>query len=381
MERYLFLLGRTPDLSVRELICCGFTAGTQLNSTLFEVSAEDEGAVIAKFNQLGGSTKLVRIVGEFGELNTEQLTEYVTAYFAQFERPTFALGEINRDSLQRINVGSIKQGLKERNISSRFIEGNREGLSAAVLSHKHVEELLVIRISDEKIIFGKTLAVQDIDEWTHRDREKPYADRKKGMLPPKVGRMMVNIGIGEAQKISQTAPRIYDPFCGTGTILMEAMEMGYEVIGSDVDMKAVAGASANLTWFAEEDELTAEFAVFQSDATRVTLDQLEEPVELLVTEPFLGKQTPNATLLPNIFRGMEKLYLGAFRQWRHILTENAVVVIIFPVAQAGKIRFSLESIIDKLATLGYTSTSDPSLYARPQAAIQRQIWTFQFKRQ
>jgi len=191
--------------------------------------------------------------------------------------------------------------------------------------------------------------------------------------------MMVNIGLGELKKVSDSAPIIYDPFCGTGTVLIEGMVMGYPVIGTDLDATAAGGTTNNLRWLQERYGLSAKFTVFQSDVSHVQEGQLDVKPNLIVTEPFLGKPKPDHDQLPNMFRGMEKLYLGAFRQWRALLADNAVITMIFPFATDGKHDFSLESIIDKIATLGYTPTSEPCLYHRPQAVIQRQVWTFQFK--
>ena len=380
MDKFIFLLGRTPELSVRELLSCQ-VEGTSIKEQLYQVErpADEEGRLIEIFNELGGSLKLLKVVGEFTDLSEEDLPTYIAAYFAQFERPTFAIGEMFRDTFAKVQPTDVKSALKERGVSSRFIDAPRDGLSAAVLLHQKVEELIVIRLDAHNTLFAKTIGVQDIDDWTRRDRSKPYADRKKGMLPPKVGRMMVNIGLGELLKINQSAPVVYDPFCGSGTVIMEAACLGAAVVGSDIDQNAIAGSTANMQWLAETYDLAADYTIFQADVTHVTPDQLDQKPNLIVTEPFLGKQKPVPHQLPNIFRGMEKLYLGAFRQWRHILEDNSIIVIIFPVSQDGKVTYSLESIIDKLATLGYTPTSEPSMYHRPLAVIQRQIWTFKFK--
>lgn len=390
MDKYLFLLGRTPELSVSELTAVGFH-GQLLKEHLYQVEADasDEAKLVAQFQQLGGALKLLKVVGAFTDLAEDQLVPYLAAYFAQFPRPTLAVGELYRDSLPKVEPSAIKAELKTRGVSSRFVDGPRDGLSAAVLLHQEVNEVLVIRLSQAQTLFATTLSVQDIDEWTRRDRQKPYADRKKGMLPPKVARMMVNLGLGAWRQLETsqagstpvppTTPVIYDPFCGSGTILLEAAHLGYPVVGSDLDPVAVAGTTSNVDWLADSYHLDVNATVFQADVTHVTADQLDQRPNLIITEPFLGKQTPAPHQLANVFRGMEKLYLGAFRQWRHLLTDQAVVVIIFPVAHDGKHSYSLESIIDKLAVLGYTPTSEPCLYHRPLAVIQRQIWTFQFK--
>ena len=74
------------------------------------------------------------------------------------------------------------------------------------------------------------------------------------------------------------------------------------------------------------------------------------------------------------------MYIGAFKQWTKLLKNDAVVVIVFPFVQAGKRAFSLEGMIDKLQQLGYTPLSEPVFYHRPQAIIQRQIWTFKLSK-
>jgi tRNA G10 N-methylase Trm11 len=382
MNKYIFQLGRTPDLSVRELVSCGLE-GSLIKEQLYQVERDaetDQASLVEQFNNLGGSLKLLKVVGEFADLSEEDLITYIAAYFAQFERPTFAVGELYRDNIAKIQPTDVKSALKERGVGSRFIDAPRDGLSASVLLHQEVEELIVIRLDEHTTLFGQTLGVQNIDEWTIRDRQKPYADRKKGMLPPKVARMMLNIGRGELAKVSDAAPILYDPFCGTGTVLIEGLVSGLTVVGTDLDANSAMGTTENLEWLAAEYHLDANFTVFQADVSHVMPAQLDEKPNLIVTEPFLGKPKPNHDQLANMFRGMEKLYLGAFRQWRRLLADTAIVTIIFPMATDGKHTFSLESIIDKLATLGYTPTSDPCLYHRPQAVIQRQVWTFQFKK-
>ncbi len=53
---------------------------------------------------------------------------------------------------------------------------------------------------------------------------------------------------------------VYDPFCGTGGLLIEAGLLGYEVIGSDIDSAMVEGTKQNLEHFGIRD-----FHIFPSD--------------------------------------------------------------------------------------------------------------------
>ena len=184
----------------------------------------------------------------------------------------------------------VKRALVEMGYGARFVEGSRHGLSASVLLHsQRVRELYVIQTS-EKIFLGETAAVQNIDEWSRRDRSKPYADRKKGMLPPKVARMMVNMGLGMLQREQQTQiPLLLDPFCGSGTIAMEALLSDCDVIAGDLDSDAVHGTRQNLDWLNTVQPFDGTYAVVHQDATLIKIPK-DRKVNLLVTEPFWANQ-------------------------------------------------------------------------------------------
>jgi tRNA G10 N-methylase Trm11 len=374
---YYFLLGRTPELSLQELHALIGSDPQITFSGLAGFDLESEDAAINIFQKTGGCLKVLKDEGQFESPSEEELVEYSAAFFAQFDRPTFAIAELNRNNKPKIDLGKVKRLLKERNISSRFIESPREGLSAAVLLHQDVIELTIVQTED-KIVFARTLAVQDIDDWTLRDREKPYSDRKKGMLPPKLARIMVNLALDQ-QKLDKT-PLVYDPFCGTGTVLLEAMMSDCDVVGSDLDPDSVMGTQNNLVWFDKVYQKQLTHQVFVADAAKAELAQLPRKANFIVTEPFLGKQTPNPTQLPNIFKGLEKMYIGVFKQWTRLLEDRAKVVIVFPYVKAGKQQFSLENIIDKLKQLGYTASFSPIVYSRPDAVVQRQIWVFEYSK-
>jgi len=73
-------------------------------------------------------------------------------------------------------------------------------------------------------------------EWTHRDR--PYTQaRRSGALRPSVAAALVHSA--EMLNGEILVNGIYDPCCGTGTILAEACLAGHVPWGSDSDTKAV----------------------------------------------------------------------------------------------------------------------------------------------
>jgi tRNA G10 N-methylase Trm11 len=373
MSDYFFLFGNTPTLSLLELQSLVEDV-TVISPDLARVSLTSDEEAQAIFSKTGGTVKLVKEIGPLAD--TEDDTVILMAAYLNEQKSdsklTFGLALLGQDTLA-ISETQLKKALKqEYKLSSRFIEHSKTGLSASVLLHQeNVIEVALIGTQEGNYL-GETIAIQDIDDWTKRDRKKPYSDRKKGMLPPKVARMMVNIAVGN------TPSTVYDPFCGTGTVLSEALMVGHDVIGSDLDGKATAGAEKNLEWLKQEYDLTGDWKVFFSDASQVhkMSDLSNNLVDAIVTEPFLGKPKPELKQLENIYKGLEKMYLGAFKAFKAVLKDQGKIVIVFPMVEAPKKVYDLSNLIDKLAQLGYTTTSEPIVYARKNAVVQRQIFVF-----
>lgn len=377
MPTYLCVLGSTPELSLAELqSVLPAQLVTSIHPTIAALELENDQRASEIMDVLGGTVKILRQEKTLTETSPEAITQELIEVLAQLEgKVTFSVGEIGRDHLPKIEVTDIKKALKDRGISARYIEGPRPGLSASVLLHQsQVKEYIILQTATQ-IYLAKTVAIQDIDEWTNRDRAKPYANRRKGMLPPKVARMMVNLATQ-----GRVGGLVYDPFCGTGTVLAEALLMGSHVVGSDLDEESVAGTEQNLAWLKQTYNINGQVTVFGSDVSQVKPNQFPKPVEYIVTEPFLGKQTPRPEQVANVFKGLEKLYLGAFKAWTHILADQARIVIIFPRVQVGKHTAHLKSLIDKLATLGYTMESESLNYHRPNAVVERDIHIFTYSK-
>lgn len=386
MPKLLFQLGNTPDLSRRELF--SLFPSIDFIDVLPHIIAADipDETPDHLIAILGGTVKIFEEIETVESIEPEELENKIfTLLERQDGKITFGIAELGRDHLPPFSIRAIKSKLAAERRSVRYLEDSRQGLSAAILIHKkNITEYAIIQ-GQQGTTIAKTAAAQNIDEWSKIDRQKPYADRKKGMLPPKVARMMVNISLGpKVLDDLDTSITVYDPFCGSGTVLMEALLMSVKhVIGSDQDQEAVKGTQDNIAWMLPQYEITPKIHVFQHDVTRPIQQLPAHSVSHIVTEPFLGKPSPRPTQLENIFRGLERLYVGAFKQWTHVLQDNAVITIIFPRTEAelaNRTRiFSLEGIIDKLEKIGYTTQSEPILYYRPQAVIQREIHTFIYK--
>ncbi len=391
MNKYFFHLGNTPELSITELeSVMPKTKITSIHHDLVMAELESDDQASTLMQVLGGTVKIMKMIAEKPGTSPSQIEAVLAQILFETrdseDKVHFSVAELGRDHLPVIDIRDIKNELKNLGLKSRYVEGSRRGLSASVLLHtSKVREIFVIQTSDS-VFLAETIAIQNIDEWSKRDRSKPYADRRKGMLAPKVARMMINLAIGEwnleGERI-ENPPVILDPFCGTGTILIEGLIRDCSVIGADLDQEAVEGSRQNLSWLEGNYEFSGSYQVLKQDATKITLPN-DQKADYLITEPFLGKPKPNPAKLPYIFRGLEKLYLGAFKNWTKILNPGAQVVIVFPkviIDVKGKEQvYSLSSLIDKLSKLGYTTRSQPILYHRPQAVVQREIYRFTYQK-
>jgi tRNA (guanine6-N2)-methyltransferase len=117
--------------------------------------------------------------------------------------------------------------------------------------------------------------------------DRPLADRpyrlvhRKGALRPTVAAAMVRLACQDGQP-----HRVWDPFCGSGTILAEAYRAGHTVSGSDLDPAAVAAATENL--LSLDPELVGR--VEQADAASVGTWYRHNNVDTVVTNLPWGKQ-------------------------------------------------------------------------------------------
>jgi putative methyltransferase (TIGR01177 family) len=102
-------------------------------------------------------------------------------------------------------------------------------------------ELHAFVVGDE-VWWGKLLRKVTPLDFAHRNVDaRPFA-RSIG-IPARIARCLVNLsGIGPGRSL-------LDPFCGTGSVLIEAALLGSDVYGADIGWPLVRGARLNLAHF------------------------------------------------------------------------------------------------------------------------------------
>ena len=92
--------------------------------------------------------------------------------------------------------------------------------------------------TQEEVWLGEVLSESDGSWNEHSQKAHLYSSS----LPTRLARAMVNL-------VAAPGDRIIDPCCGSGTILIEALSIGVEALGCDINDKLVAASVGNLKYF------------------------------------------------------------------------------------------------------------------------------------
>lgn len=388
MVEYLFILGRTSKLCLSELenILTRERIVFKLvfsSPEVFHILTPTHLDVQFLIYTLGGTIKIAKVEEAVGDTEiVDKLAPLIQSDTGVGSKITFGLSvysDIQFNEL--INLSKeVKERLERGGFKVRFVLP-KDGviLSSVVVSKQRLTEAILVR-EDNKIVLAKTLVVQDFEDWGKRDFGRPAADPGRGMLPPKVARMMVNLGTSAIldRKAKKT---ILDPFCGVGTILAEGMLVGREVIGSDQSREAIEKTRKNLEWLKTNYQLpTTNYQLLLCDATHISEKLAPSSIDAIVTEPYLGPVigTENFKLklenFKNIILGLEKLYLGCLKDWYKTLKPEGRIVIALPSFRVGEKEIFVKKGIDTRENLGYTLVAGPYRYSRPQAIVIRNIY-------
>lgn len=268
----------------------------------------------------------------------------------------------------------LKTLLKETGRPVRLVTSKEPTLSAVVIEKNHLLDQgaeFVLIVTQDGILLGETTFVQDFEAWGARDFGRPARDAKSGMLPPKLARLMVNL-----TGIKPESSRLWDPFCGSGTILMEAALLGYqEIIGSDLSEKAIDDSERNLAWLERASDVTSETTLLVHDATEPLPEELGA-MDAIVGEGYLGpSRGPDAggrgPGFEKVKRELELLYKRALPKILSRLTKEGVAVLALPYfqTQSGNVFLQIE------APKGFTMNRGV-LYARPHQHVGRELFTW-----
>jgi tRNA G10 N-methylase Trm11 len=386
--KYFFILGNNPTLSIAEISAVfGLTKNATAVETHCNVSLPVGNVFILEtakpinapelIKKLGGTIKIGEIAdGTAVETNYASLPDEIKKIIEtkiKNEPPTakynFGISNYTNKNINTKIIGmELKTWLKNQNISCRFVVSREKTLSSVVVEqNKLVKNGIEITIlpttfsplpsadgrgvasrasrgeGGTAVVVGYTLAAQPFKELSFRDFGRPGRDDQSGMLPPKLAQIMINLAGLNARDVethcnaSLRGTVILDPFCGSGTILTEAMLMGYQnLIGSDISEKAIIDTKKNIDWVQKKflklpaAQQTPNIQLYNISSTKLSSKIKPNTIDAIITEPYLGPQRGKVDFQKTIHE-LENLYSEALKEFYKVLKPVGRVIMIWPV--------------------------------------------------
>ncbi|HOZ55730.1 MAG: hypothetical protein BWY51_00124 [Parcubacteria group bacterium ADurb.Bin316] len=387
--KYFFILGSNPALSAAEI--CALFPRTEIilvgkETAILETEQKIEPDEL--ITRMGGTIKIGEVLFSEKKLNFDAIQKKLQPNLIQKESGKYNFG-ISYYGEKNVNPHGLAMNIKnywrEKNVNSRWVTSKEKVLSSVVVEQNKLIskgiEIIIIE-NENQFLIGKTLAVQHFKELSFRDFGRPSRDDRSGMIPPKLAQIMINLSKSAIDNPQSAI--IYDPFCGSGTILTEAMLMSYaNLIGSDSSPKAVSDTENNLKWIAKNYNIAdIKSRIFQSGASSIAQKIKAHSVDAIITEPYLGPQRGNVDP-QKIKVELEKLYSEAIQQFSKILKTTGVIIMIWPIFKNEKQDIKLSpnikgfKIVSPISAqikrqLALTSR-DTIIYGRPGQKVWREI--------
>lgn len=415
--RAVFLLGRHQALSAAEVFCHAERLGIQATWDLSRLP----GALIGEgefpplagvVRMLGGTIMAGSLRATFGTLPRpdEMLAAVPEILEPRQGKRLIGLSALALNPSEARGSGlpfpdlsvtiralamELKRAIGMKGTRVVFPPSRRSDLSTAQLLHNALPQAgtaVFFLVASQQTDLVVIEAIQDIEAYTRRDRGRPHADPGSGMAPPKLAQMLLNLSLVPA------GGTVYDPFCGVGTIPMEAMGMGLSVAASDASAKQVQRTKENLAWFGRVFPAAVGPAsvptIFVHEITARTIPLAPNSVDVVVSEGWLGP-VRNVPRVPQeaerVFTMVTELLDNLFSHTRTVVRKGGRLLIAVPAFRAQKrlLRFPLDRLRAKAWTPERLVSEEwrahqtfreaargTLLYGRPDAHVLREIVRF-----
>ncbi len=443
---YFFILGNNPSLSVAEILSLintdffinginireiseKFIQIRELSNEVLILETKEKLDCQKLQERLGGTIKigtiLTQINADLTQINVDLfLKELPKNGKIYFGFSLYGFGDKFKIKSLRSEVKNMalkmKKELKQKNVYSRWVESKKSALSSVIVqknklltqgaefcfiawtdtgknTDKHGNPQYPVLSQRRSVYVGKTLSCQQFEEYEFYDFARPKRKIEEGMIPPKLAKIMINLSQAPQDGI------ILDPFCGSGTIIQEAILMGYKnLIGMDLSEEAIKNSWQNIRWFFENSKFKIQnsklkLKIQKCDVRNLSQKILPKSVDAIITESYLGpvKKSEIKSQKLRIISELSELYIKAFREFGKVLKENRRIVIVFPILKLdGELNFL--SILDELKKIGWhvinpipdelrknsaikITNRDSVIYSRPDQTVLREILIFKMR--
>lgn len=384
---FIAILGRQPEISIAELEAVYGTKKVKKISSQAATIDSDNFSI----DKLGGTIKCGHVVSRVKSQKSDRhtllqaskiITEKYTKNLSHSQKKiTFGISfygnKVDPRNIQKIGI-TLKNSLKKSGVSLRLIPNKTAALSTATshnnkLGRSEVKiEIIIVRAINGDFLIAESCGTQNINSYTQRDRERPKRDAFVGMLPPKLAQIIINLSG------AQSGNHLWDPFCGTGTVLQEATLLNINAYGSDLSDKMVDYTSENVRWLEKTFFTNTAWQVFQADATSVKLTpEQKQQITHIVCETYLGQPfstPPSPAKLKEVVGNCNHIISEFLKNIHDQIRPESTLCMAVPAWQNQHGQFTHLPLIKNLSKLGYQPITDKNLlYHRPNQVVAREI--------
>ncbi|HUD03613.1 MAG TPA: methyltransferase domain-containing protein [Patescibacteria group bacterium] len=379
----IVILGRQPLIGLAELE--SLYGATCLHPVGPDAVLLDMPSSSINYSRLGGALKLGQVltITDNKNIKSELAKLAKQIELPQNSKITIGVSAYNLDfsiSVLQTTAFSIKKIFKRRGINARVIPNRDKTLNAAQILHNNLSkdngiEILLVGKGSE-IIIARTTNVQNITDYTARDRMRPKRDAYVGMLPPKLAQIIINLATSQLLPTSTT---VLDPFCGTGVILQETLLMGFDVYGSDLDKRMIDYSKTNIAWAKEKYPFViGNVKIEVGDARNY---KWQPTIDVVASETYLGiplTSAPPLDKLQSIITEVDKLHKQFLKNIHAQLKPGTRLCLAVPAWFKNGAFLHLPTL-DQLAKLGYNRVAfehagaNDMIYHRPDQFVAREL--------
>ncbi len=200
--------------------------------------------------------------------------------------------------------------------------------------------------------WGVTVYVPETEGFKERSTERPFVTSGIS-LSSRLARLLVNIsGVSKGEVL-------LDPFCGSGTVLGEALLKGADCIGIDRNHGSVERTKENLAWLLSQSrrggQRTPSYSVITGDATNLRRSLGDQMVDAIVSEPILMPRLSSPPTLEKarrLIKHASTIYSEALYEMSGVLRRGGRMVLVTP---------SIRTIDGKDVTLSFEDLREVGL--------------------
>jgi tRNA (guanine10-N2)-dimethyltransferase len=281
--RYIFeLSGEHPEIPFAELECIGTIISRDTQTAVVETEDPESGHRLAYthfvMEWLGECRPEYARIKEMVQSCAITVTGTYAARVKKMQDTDIPDSQLDLEKL----VGSCIQGK---------------------VSLQDPEDVYRLILTADRCYFGRVMYAIDRGSFGYRNPMR-RAFFHPGVMMPILARGLVNLAQVKEGDL------LFDPFCGTGGVLLEGEIVGADVLGSDMDLAMLGGCGENLPGA----------QLFQADATRLPL--CDNTIDAVVTD------LPYGQSVCIMAESMEHLYSRSLSEIRRILKPGGRAVVV-----------------------------------------------------